>query len=102
MAASDPSLCKTPLGETECLGKPYFTHWLPRQPVFDSPSTLTQSVRLPMVTYPHYAVLCGLRVAMPHHWSLDTFRPSLYLGGAEDFPGGDNHSGHVPLPTYLA
>ena len=25
MAASDPSLCKTPLGETRCLGNSYFT-----------------------------------------------------------------------------
>ena len=34
MATSDPSLCKAPLGETGCLGNPYFTHWLPKHPVF--------------------------------------------------------------------
>ena len=43
------SLCKTPLGETGCLGNLYFTHWLPKHPVFWF--TLTQSVRLPVVTY---------------------------------------------------
>ena len=34
MAAPDPSLCKTSLEETGCLGNPYFTHWLPNHPVF--------------------------------------------------------------------
>ena len=34
MAASDPNLCKTPLGETGCLGNPYFTHWFPKHPAF--------------------------------------------------------------------
>ena len=29
------SLYKTPLGETGCLGNPYFfTYWLPKHPVF--------------------------------------------------------------------
>ena len=27
-------LYKTPLGETGCLGKPYFIYWLPKHPVF--------------------------------------------------------------------
>ena len=34
MAGSDPSLSKTPLRETGCLGNPYFTYWLPKHPVF--------------------------------------------------------------------
>ena len=48
-------LCKTPLGETGCLGNPYFllTGCLSIQ-FFDSP--LTQSVRPPMVTY---TLLCS-------------------------------------------
>ena len=34
MATSDPSLCKTLLGEAGCLGNPNFTHWLPKHPAF--------------------------------------------------------------------
>ena len=41
---------KSPLGETGCLGNPYFIYWLPKHPViFD---TLTQLLRITMVTYP--------------------------------------------------
>ena len=43
--------CKTSLGETECLGNPYFTGCLGIQ-FFNSPLPLTQSVRPPMATYP--------------------------------------------------
>ena len=50
------SHCKTPLEETGCLGNPYFTHWLPNHPVFWF--TLTQSVRLPVVTYPSLCSPC--------------------------------------------
>ena len=59
MAASNLYiLYKTLLGETGCLGNPYFIYWLPKHPVF--PFTLTQSVMLPMVTYP---ALCSTCVA---------------------------------------
>ena len=34
---------------------------------------------------------------MPCQWSLTPIPRE-----AEDFPGGGNHSRHVPLPTYLA
>ena len=40
---------------------------------------------------------CDLRDTMPCQRS-----PTLIPREAEDFPGGDNHSKHVPLPTYLA
>ena len=40
---------------------------------------------------------CDLRDSMPCQRS-----PTLIPREAEDFPGGDNHSKHVPLPTYLA
>ena len=49
-------LYKTPLGETGCLGNPYFIYWLPKHPVFLF--TLTQSVRLPIVTYPSLCSTC--------------------------------------------
>ena len=40
---------------------------------------------------------CDLRDTMPHQRS-----PTLIPREVEDFPRGDNHSKHVPLPTYLA
>ena len=96
MAASDPSLCKTSLGETGCLGNPYFTYWLPKHPVFSF--TLAQSVRLPMVTYLSlysscvtYGTLChttGHQVLPTPAFSVtphpstsyrQVFRPTLYF-----------------------
>ena len=44
--------------ETGCLGNPYFTYWLPKRPVFLFILTLTQSVRLPKVTYPSLCSPC--------------------------------------------
>ena len=40
---------------------------------------------------------CDLWDTMPCHRS-----PTLVTREEEDFPRGDNHSKHVPLPTYLA
>ena len=48
---------KTPLGETGCLGNPYFTGCLSIQ-FFNSPLPLTQSVRPPMATYPSLCSTC--------------------------------------------
>ena len=53
--------CKTPLGETGCLGMPYFTGCLSIQ-FFNSVLPLTQSVRPPMANYPSLCspcVTCG-------------------------------------------
>ena len=98
IAAPYPSLCKTLLGETWCLGNPYFTHWLPKHPVFWFNLILTQSVRLPVVTYPllcspcvTYGTLChtiGYQVfpnpaynVIPHPSVSyrQVFRPILYF-----------------------
>ena len=114
MTASDPSLCKTPLGETGCLGNPYFTYWLPKHPVFWFTLTLTQSVRLPMVTYPslcstwwltgHYATpevtTCFPPNPVIPHSSVDyhqVFKPILY------FQSGPSQSDLrlYPTPLYL-
>ena len=109
-------LYKTPLGETGCLGNPFFTGCLSIQ-FFDSPLTLTESVRLPMVTYPSLYSTCvtyGTRCHAIGHQVLPTpasviphpslnyrqvFRPILYFqptlpqpqlqplpSEAEDFP----------------
>ena len=92
---------KTLLGETGCLSNPYFllTGCLGIQ-FFDLPPFPTQSVRLPLVTYPSlcstcvtYRTLCRAIV----HQVLPTLN-----GEAEDFPRGNNHPKHVPLLTYLA
>ena len=65
MAASDSSLCKTPLGETGCLGNPYFIHRLPKHPVFLftlTPYTASQANYgyLPLTVQPcvTYRTLC--------------------------------------------
>ena len=150
--------CKTPLGNTGCLGNPLL-YWLPKHPVFKFTLPLTQLVRPPMATYPllccpcvTYGTLChaiGHQV-LPN--PLDAYEsffchclmsPALHpgfsglwgpqpalsstptLGGfflffnsitcdlwnathptplpreADDFPRGDKHFKHVPLPTYL-
>ena len=67
------NLYKTPLGETGCLGNPYFlfTGCLSIQ-FFDSPlfkHSKATSVYL-LLTAKH---LCYLRDVMPHHWSPGTF-----------------------------
>ena len=79
MSASDLYiLYKALLGETGCLGNPSFIYWFPKHPVLLF--TLTQSVRLPMVTYPWLCSTCDLRDTMPRHWSPVAFHPNLYLG----------------------
>ena len=65
MAASNLYiLYKTSSGETGCLGNPYLICWLPKHPVFLF--TLTQSVRLPMVTYPSLCSTCVACRALCH------------------------------------
>ena len=107
IATSDLNLCKTLLGENGCLGNPYFTYWLPKHPVFLFTLALTQSVRLPMVTYASLCSPCVTYGTLCHatgHQVLPTLATALLPipRGAEDFPRGANHSKHVPLSTYLA
>ena len=111
--------CKTPLGETGCLGNPYFTGCVSIQ-LFNWPQPLTQSVRLPMATYPSLCsscVTCGTlchtfgHQVLPAPWmtSLDVLQDAMPCQGsltlipreAEDFPRGNNQSKHMPLPTHL-
>ena len=107
--------CKTPLGETGCLGNPYFTGCLSIQ-FFNSPLPLTQSVRLPMAIYPSlcstyvtYGTQCHARGhqvlseppgiltgPLPRQRSL-----TLIPREAEDFSRGDKHFKNVPSPAYL-
>ena len=77
--------------------------WLFWHPVFLFTSLfLTQSVRLPLVTY---ASLCSAYVTyrIPCHASSHQALPTQPLPReVENFPQSDNHSKHVPLLTYLA
>ena len=68
---------KTPAGETACICICFFFECICIQ-FFNS-------------------LTCDLWHAMPRQKSL-----TLIPREAEDFPRGDNHSKHVPLPTYLA
>ena len=102
IAASDPSLCKTPLGETGCLGNPYFTYWLHKHPVFCFTFTLTQSVRLAMVTYPSLCSACVTYRALCYTIGHQVLPTQTLPREAEDFPRSENHSKYVSLPTYLA
>ena len=95
------NLNKTPLGETGCLRNPYFllTGCLGIQ-FFDSPSFQTQSVRLPLVTYPS---LCSTSVTyrmLCHATGHQVLPTQLLPREAEDFPRGDKYLKHVPPPTY--
>ena len=112
--------CKTPLGESGCLGSPYyFTGYLSIQ-FFNSPLPLTQSVRPPIVTYPSLCSTCVTYGTPCHaicHQVLPTHLgdlPGILTGPlprqrslayipreAEDFPRGDKHFKYVPPPTYL-
>ena len=68
---------------------------------FYLPPFLTQSVRLPLVTY---LSLCSTYVTYrtPCHAIGHQVLPTQPLPReAEDFPRGDKYFKHVPLPTYL-
>ena len=108
MAAPNPSLCKTPLGETGSLCI-FFWPW---PHITGTPPWLLRPVRVSTSSelYPntwlffeclgiHFftSLTCGLLDTMPCQTSL-----TLIPREAEDFPKGDNHSKHVALPTYLA
>ena len=101
---------KTPLGETGCLFifclghclmssalHPSFSDLAGSPPVLSSTPTLVFFVFECIAIQFFNSLTCDLRDAMPCQWSL-TLIPRV----AEDFPRGDNHSKHAPLPTYLA
>ena len=93
---------KTPLGETGCLGNPYFllTGCLGIQ-FFDSLLYHHSQLGHLSLATPHCAPL--VRLTRHHAMPLVTkcFPPTLPTK-AEHFPRGGSHSKHVPLLTYLA
>ena len=97
------SLCKTPLGETRCLGNPYFLHFLLTGCLsiqfFDS--LITQSIRPPMITYPSLCSTCVTYGTSCHAIGHQVLLTQSLFSKAEDFPRAGNHSKHMPLLTYL-
>ena len=95
-------LNKTPLGETGCLSNPYFllTGCLGIQ-FFDSPPFPTQSVRLPLVTYPSLCSTCVTYRTLCHAIGPQVLPTQPLPREVEDFPRGDKYFKHVPPPTYL-
>ena len=96
-------LCKTPLGETGSLGNPYFTHWLPKHPVFLFILTLIQSVLYlnPHTAYPSLCSPCVTYATLCHTISHQVLPTPPLRREAEEFSRGGNHSKHVPLPLRL-
>ena len=89
------SLCKTPLGETWCLGTLYFllTGCI-RIQFFNSP--LTQSVRPPMVTYPSLCSTCVTYRTSCHAIGHQVLPTQPLPTEEEDFPRGERHFKRVP------
>ena len=94
------SLNKTPLGETGCQSNPYFfTYGLLRR-VY-SPLFPTQSVRLPLVTYPSLCSTCVTYRTLYHAIGHQVLPTQPLPREVEDFRMDDKHFKHVPPPTYL-
>ena len=87
--------------EIGCLDNPYFTYWLPKRPVFSFPLTLTQLVRLPMVTYPSLCCPCVTYRTLCHAIGHQVLPTQPLPRKAEDFPRGDRYFKHVPPFTHL-
>ena len=76
----------------ECLGIQFF----------NSLPFLTQSVRLPLVTYPSLCSTYATYGTLCHAIGHQVLPTQPLPREAKDFPRGDNHSKHNPLLTYLA
>ena len=96
------SLNNTPLGETGCLSSPYFllTGCSGIQ-FFYSPPFPTQSVRLPLVTYPSLCSTCVTYRTLCHAIGHQVLPTQPLPREGEDFPRGDKYFKHVSPPTFL-
>ena len=81
MYKTSQKTCKTPLGETGCLGNPYFPGCLSIQ-FSNLPLPLTQSIKLPMATYPSLSSPCVTCGTLCHAIGHQVLSHPL-----DDFPG---------------
>ena len=93
------NLNKTPVGET---GPLLSTYWLLRHPVFLFISLFpTQSVRLPLITYPLLCSTCVTHGMACHAIGHQMLPTQLLPREVEDFPRGVKYFKHLPLLTCL-
>ena len=79
----------------------FFSYWLLRCPVSKFTPFPTESVRLPLVSYPSLCSTC-MTYRTPCHSIGHQLLPTQPLTkAAEDFPRGGKHSKYVPLLTVL-
>ena len=97
------NLNRPPLGETGCLSNAYFllAGCLDVQFFLIQPPFPTQSVRLPLVTYPSLCSACVTYRTLCHAIGHQVLPTQLLPREVEDFPRGDKYFKHVPPPTYL-
>ena len=103
MAVSNLCLGRTFLGETGCLGNPYFlfTYYISTQ-FFDSPPFFfpTQSVRSPLVSYPSLCSTCMTYSMLCAVIGYQVLPTQPLPREVEDFLRGDRHfkcaSAHIP------
>ena len=106
---------KTPLGETGCIDISFLRPlpcvtcappWLLRPMRVSTSSELYPDTWLSFVFFECIGIqffnslTCDLRDTIPRQRSL-TLTLTLIPREAEDFPRGDRHFKHAPLPTYL-
>ena len=103
MVVSNLCLGRTSLGETGCLGNPYFlfTYYISTQ-FFDSPPFFfpTQSVRSPLVSYPSLCSTCMTYSMLCAVIGYQVLPTQPLPREVEDFLRGDRHfkyaSAHIP------
>ena len=78
-----------------------FTDWLPRLPVFCSPTIPTQSLRLPLVTYASLCSTCVTYRTLCHSIGRQVLPTQPLPKEAQDFPRRNKHFKHVALVTSL-
>ena len=96
------NLNKTPLGETGCPSNLYFLLTGRSGIQFvDSPHFPTESVRLPLVTYPSLCSICVTYRTLCHAIGHQVLPTQPLPMEVENFPRCDKYFKHVPPPTYL-
>ena len=93
------SLNKTPLGETGTLT--FYLLVAQASSFLIHPPFPTQSVRLPLVTYPSLCSTCVTYRTLCHAIGHQVLPTQPLPREVEDFPRGDKYFKHVPPPTYL-